>query len=73
VSIRTGAGGGWGDPLNRNPWFVLKDVRENLISPEQASEIYGVVIDQEKLEIDQAATAALREKLRQKKRGEASG
>jgi N-methylhydantoinase B len=73
VSIRTGAGGGWGDPLDRDPAFVRQDAREDLVSPRQAGEIYGVVIDKDKLEIDQAATEVLRENLRQKKRGDTSG
>ncbi len=73
VSIRTGAGGGWGEALDRDPPFVLQDVREDLISPTQACEIYGTVIDKDKVRIDQGATAALRENLRQKKRLNTSG
>ena len=67
VSIRTGAGGGWGDPLDRDARLVLEDVRAGLISPREAREAYGVVVDEEKLEVDEPATAALRERLRRAK------
>jgi N-methylhydantoinase B len=38
-------GGGYGDPLDRDPDRVAEDVRWSAVSPEQAVEIYGVVID----------------------------
>jgi N-methylhydantoinase B len=66
VSIRTGAGGGWGEPLERDSRLVLEDVRAGLISPQEARETYGVVVDPEKLEVNEAATVALRGKLRHK-------
>ena len=37
-------GGGYGDPLEREPNLVLKDVIEEKISLNNASENYGVVI-----------------------------
>src|SRR6266849_2102045 len=37
--------GGWGDPLERDPAAVLKDVRNELLSPAKAFADYGVVID----------------------------
>lgn len=36
-------GGGWGDPLNRDPELVLADVRRGLLTSEQARTVYGVV------------------------------
>ena len=48
VSIHTGAGGGWGDPSRRDPRLVLEDVRAGLISPLEAREVYGVVVEEEK-------------------------
>ena len=38
------AGGGWGDPLERDPQAVARDVREELISVESARRDYGVVL-----------------------------
>src|ERR687891_2332558 len=43
--------GGWGDPLERNPEAVLKDVRNELISLAAAND-YGVVIDTHHWKID---------------------
>jgi N-methylhydantoinase B len=42
VSERSSGGGGWGDPLNRDPARVLDDVRLNYIAPVQARLRYGV-------------------------------
>jgi N-methylhydantoinase B len=41
----TAGGGGWGDPLTRDPDLVLADVREGYVSPGQARDLYGVEID----------------------------
>jgi N-methylhydantoinase B len=38
-------GGGWGDPLERDPNAVLRDVRHGLVSPQAAAQEYGVVVD----------------------------
>ena len=53
-------GGGWGDPLLRDPEAVAADVREEKISVEHARREYGVVVDGATLEVDAAATRALR-------------
>ena len=53
--VRTGGGGGWGNPLERPPELVLHDVVEELISPEVALRDYGVVLTG-KGEIDLEAT-----------------
>jgi N-methylhydantoinase B len=55
--FNTWGGGGWGDPLERDPALVLKDVRRGLVSKAGAHR-YGVVIRDN--EIDLAATQALR-------------
>ena len=63
---QTNAGGGWGDPREREPERVLRDVRDEYISIEFARDMYGVVVlgdpehDPEGLTIDAAATAKLR-------------
>jgi N-methylhydantoinase B len=63
VIVRTGGGGGWGDPLERDPAAVRMDVQEEFISARAAREDYGVVL-RDDLSIDQAATAGLRNALR---------
>ena len=42
VWIRTGVGGGYGDPLSRDETSVLADVRDEYISREEAVNIYGI-------------------------------
>ena len=60
VSLVTGGGGGWGDPLKRAPERVLRDVVNEYVTPEVAREIYGVEINKETMEIDAEATMRLR-------------
>jgi N-methylhydantoinase B len=60
----TAGGGGWGDPLDRDPDAVRLDVLEELVSARAAREQYGVVLDPATLAVDAAATAALRAALR---------
>jgi N-methylhydantoinase B len=55
-------GGGYGDPLEREPWRVRDDVYNELVSLEKASEIYGVVINPKTIEVDEEATKELRAK-----------
>ena len=58
---RAGGGGGYGPPRERPAGTVAEEVRDGLISPEAAREVYRVAVDPETLEIDREATAALRE------------
>ena len=53
-------GGGWGDPLERDPQRVLSDVRNELVSPAAAERDYGVVVDTRRWAVDDAATGSLR-------------
>jgi N-methylhydantoinase B len=48
--------GGWGDPLERDPAAVLRDVRNEFISPGKAEADYGVVIDTGAWHVDAPAT-----------------
>ena len=56
--------GGWGDPLERDPAMVLRDVRNELVSRDAAHADYGVVLLERPLAVDEPATAALRQQLR---------
>jgi N-methylhydantoinase B len=72
VLYMTAGGGGWGDPLERAAARVLRDVREGYVSPDAARERYGVEMTVDGL-VDEAATAALRARLREERgRGAAS-
>ncbi len=53
------AGGGYGDPLERDMRQVLEDVRDGLISIDTARNDYSVVIT-DALQLDEAATANCR-------------
>jgi N-methylhydantoinase B len=44
VRIRTTGGGGWGDPLDRDPQAVLRDVVQGKVSRAMAERDYGVAI-----------------------------
>ena len=61
--IRTPGGGGYGNPLERDPKLVLRDVLDGLVSLDSARRDYGVVINPETMELDLEATRKLREKL----------
>jgi N-methylhydantoinase B len=54
----TWGGGGWGDPLQRDPALVAKEIRQGLVTPHGARS-YGVVVDGNG-KLDEAATTALR-------------
>jgi N-methylhydantoinase B len=60
-------GGGWGDPLERDPALVLRDVLNEFVSPRGARDDYGVVVAGKPLAVDEAATAALRERMRRER------
>jgi N-methylhydantoinase B len=60
-------GGGWGDPLQRLPELVLRDVRNEKISAAAAERDYGVVIDTAAWRVDEAATAARRAEIRERR------
>lgn len=64
-----GGGGGWGDPLERDPQAVLDDVLDEYVSIEGARRDYGVVLsgslEDLTLAVDVPATDALRASMRE--------
>jgi N-methylhydantoinase B len=72
VRVETTGGGGWGDPLEREPELVALDTLEGKISARAAREDYGVVLAglegssraASAPRVDAAATRTLRERLR---------
>lgn len=66
IRIRTTGGGGWGDPLDRDPAAVLRDVRWGKVSFAAARADYGVVLaeDSDDVQVASIDTATLRETLR---------
>jgi len=65
--VRTGGGGGWGDPLERDAALVAADAAEGLISRRAAHELYGVVL-RGSMSLDEGATQRLRDRLRSKRK-----
>jgi N-methylhydantoinase B/oxoprolinase/acetone carboxylase alpha subunit len=57
------SGGGYGDPLQRDPAQVGRDVRDELISPGVARSIYGVAINPASGKVSLEETRKLRERL----------
>ena len=57
------AGGGYGDPLTRDPSTVAQDLVRGVISPRAATEIYGVALHGDG-SLDAPQTQALRQGLR---------
>ncbi len=62
VHVRTPGGGGYGDPLERDPEAVLRDVRLERYSIAQAAEMFGVVLKTDPLSVDEDATRQSRAK-----------
>lgn len=60
VRIVTGGGGGYGNPREREPALVAADVLDGFVDAAAARDVYGVAVDPETGEVDEAATARLR-------------
>ena len=64
VRVYTAGGGGWGDPLERDPAMVLDDYLDGFVSLDSARDSYGVVIGLDALNVDTDATLAERAAIR---------
>jgi N-methylhydantoinase B len=69
VSIRTGAGGGWGKPSDRDRDEVLRDVRNGFIRADVAEREYGVVIDSSSSTLAKGPTRTRAKSISQPARG----
>ncbi|MFQ5827286.1 MAG: hydantoinase B/oxoprolinase family protein, partial [Dehalococcoidia bacterium] len=63
LHIAVAGGGGYGSPLERDPERVLEDIRDGYTSPQEAREVYGVIVDAGMGHIDGEATRELRKRL----------
>ena len=66
--VRVGGGGGYGDPLERDPALVARDLATRAVSKDAANRIYGVVVDDEGNVVDDA-TRDKRAELRSERKG----
>jgi N-methylhydantoinase B len=64
IIMDAAGGGGYGDPLDRDPETVQEDVIQGYVSMEKARESYGVVIDPSSMKLDLSATEELRKSMR---------
>jgi N-methylhydantoinase B len=62
ITVLSAGGGGWGNPLARDPAAVFDDVRNEMLSGEKAREWYGVIIDVD--QVDREGTEKLRTQMR---------
>ena len=61
--FHTGGGGGYGNPLRREPERVANDVRMGYVSPRKARELYGVALSARGFAVNVAATRELRKRM----------
>jgi N-methylhydantoinase B len=64
-------GGGYGDPVDRDPQAVLRDVLLGLVTVEAAGDIYGVAVDPAAATVDEPRTRARRLEIRSERVGKA--
>jgi N-methylhydantoinase B len=67
LHVETPGGGGYGDPLERDPEAVRQDVHDRRITLGMAREHYGVVLEEATLTVDEAATQRVRTTARQQR------
>jgi N-methylhydantoinase B len=60
VQVTTPGGGGWGNPLTREPEMVARDLRRGYVSRAAARRDYGVVFQQGSFHVDHDATSKAR-------------
>ena len=60
VRIESAGGGGFGDPCEREPDLVLRDVLEGLVSPGEAARAYRVALTADSTAVDAVETELLR-------------
>jgi N-methylhydantoinase B len=63
-------GGGFGDPLDRDPALVLNDIVARTVSVEGARDYYGVAITSDPIQVDLDATTKLRSTMRGRRMGQ---
>jgi len=64
LHVETPGGGGYGDPLERDPEAVRQDACDRRVTVLMARQQYGVVLQEPGLSVDQEATQRLRTALR---------
>ena len=68
IVFRTAGGGGWGDPLERDPNRVRNDVARKLMTSDVAKEDYGVILTGDDFLLEHRATEEYRESIRRNRK-----
>ena len=63
--IQSNGGGGYGNPLERDPEKVKNDVLNEYVSMTAAQERYGVVMNRQSLQVDYERARSLRREMEQ--------
>lgn len=66
LATHSGASGGWGDPLERDPELAMTDIRQSWVDAEFTKNLYGVVAHRnvDSWQFDEEATTARRDAIR---------
>lgn len=63
LTLELPGGGGMGDPLERDPESVLRDIRSGVITERSAEKSFGVVLTRDRKQVDRDATARRRSRV----------
>jgi N-methylhydantoinase B len=63
IKVSSPGGGGWGNPHDRDPALVLRDIEDGVVSVEAARQHYAVILMPDGSTVDLTATQALRRSL----------
>lgn len=67
ISPSHGGGAGLGDPIERDPALIVKDIEDRLATLEVAQKVYSVAMNPETLEVDYDQTEKLRTERRKER------
>jgi N-methylhydantoinase B len=68
LRVISAGGGGWGDPLQRDPNLVAEDVKLGYVTLRAARSVYGVALHKKTLKVLRPETSILRRTMRRKSR-----
>lgn len=63
IGYSFGCGGGYGDPLDRDPVKVMEDAKNEAITLDSAKKVYGVILDPKTFELDTKKSEEQRQKI----------
>ncbi|PPR61475.1 MAG: Acetophenone carboxylase delta subunit [Alphaproteobacteria bacterium MarineAlpha4_Bin2] len=52
LHVAAGGSGGWGDPLERDPEAVVRDIKSGFVTPDKAEAVYGVILRNGSYDVD---------------------